>query len=674
MTHWNDIVPNRLFGLLPTLGKLEVKLTSHEILDPGQRPRFGVDSEQIIELLQGAGIYKDRWQSLRELLQNAVDATLMRIWLTHHEDPDSGDRGLEWGNPLSTDIREIFVRYPIKVSLAKAEGSASDRVEWRLDIRDKGIGISKRDLAFMKSVGASAKNVERRTIIARMPDWMRPSGAFGIGLQSAFLLCPEIIFDSKSLLSGDSLRVEMKSPIGEQRGLIYIQKCKHSPGRDSGTLLTMKIATKAIPKSISWNYESSTFAEKVLADFDPIRMAEVPYEAATIVDEILKFSILSPLPIHLNFNGQSMDTQDSNVVAGGIKPYFCFETGIMLNHVQFSNTNGLGSSVAFRGQRIKEYHPRIPFVHFGADILSQLAPDTLTINRNDIKDAALHKINKLLIDTIVSYLSRPDLSLTSAEIPAAAAFLYVHEKETAQPDLLNEWVNLVPEELGCSIADLCLRDKFELYVRSSRRTEDEALPKNSLCIQSTNVFVSPYLELLYTKWHRQNGYVQQKAYGDESILCFSMTDSAPFDDEFLRKALEQATMRIHLPRGRRSMPSWGEFERLSADVSKLPWCSSLSDSHFYRDHFILPFFFENKKDKVTTEGLDELCEWTIKNTRHVGITKTEIRELYDKFINWVDNQLLANNPTWRFKRGLDQSSNAADSRRQEILFRKFELK
>jgi predicted DNA-binding protein len=122
------------------------------------------------------------------------------------------------------------------------------------------------------------------------------------------------------------------------------------------------------------------------------------------------------------------------------------------------------------------------------------------------------------------------------------------------------------------------------------------------------------------------------------------------------------------------MPSWGEFERLSADVSKLPWCSSLSDSHFYRDHFILPFFFENKKDKVTTEGLDELCEWTIKNTRHVGITKTEIRELYDKFINWVDNQLLANNPTWRFKRGLDQSSNAADSRRQEILFRKFELK
>lgn len=81
MSHWKDIVPNREFGLLPTLGNLEVNLAPpREILDPGLRPRFGVDPQQTIELLQGAGLYSNRWQGLRELLQNAVDATLMRIW------------------------------------------------------------------------------------------------------------------------------------------------------------------------------------------------------------------------------------------------------------------------------------------------------------------------------------------------------------------------------------------------------------------------------------------------------------------------------------------------------------------------------------------------------------------------------------------------------------------
>jgi len=135
MTRWNDIVPNRLFGLLPTLGRLEVNLVSYEILNPGQRPRFEVDPQQTIELLQGAGIYRNRWQSLRELLQNAVDATLMRIWLTHAENPDAGDTEVEWENPLSTGVRKIFARYPVEVTLAKSEEEKSDHVNWQLDIR-----------------------------------------------------------------------------------------------------------------------------------------------------------------------------------------------------------------------------------------------------------------------------------------------------------------------------------------------------------------------------------------------------------------------------------------------------------------------------------------------------------------------------------------------------------
>ncbi|MFU0488455.1 hypothetical protein ACMZ41_18645, partial [Acinetobacter baumannii] len=44
----------------------------------------------------------------------------------------------------------------------------------------------------MQKVAGSSRNIERQKIINRMPIWMRPSGQFGIGLHSAFLLLKDI--------------------------------------------------------------------------------------------------------------------------------------------------------------------------------------------------------------------------------------------------------------------------------------------------------------------------------------------------------------------------------------------------------------------------------------------------------------------------------------------------
>ena len=306
MTHWNDIAPNRLFGLFPTIGKLEVSLAPpDEILDPGQRPRFGVDPQKTLELFQGAGLYRDRWQSLRELLQNAVDATLIRIWLTHAENPDSKDIDSDWLNPLSDDIKRIFSQYPIDVQLQQLEENKPGYTHWQLKIKDKGIGISKKDLTFLKSVGASSFNIEREMIISRMPKWMRPSGAFGIGLQSAFLVSPEIQFITTSLLNRDSLKITMTSPVGKRNGIIYIQRNTQPPGQECGTQLSFIIESKAIPERISLR-SGDNFASEVLAGFDPIRMGDIPYKAAKIVDEIIGFSNLSPLPINLSFKGTTI--------------------------------------------------------------------------------------------------------------------------------------------------------------------------------------------------------------------------------------------------------------------------------------------------------------------------------------------------------------------------------
>lgn len=49
-------------------------------------------------------------------------------------------------------------------------------------IIDQGIGMSMVDLGYMQTMAGSSKNIHKKKIINEMPQWMRPSGEFGIGL------------------------------------------------------------------------------------------------------------------------------------------------------------------------------------------------------------------------------------------------------------------------------------------------------------------------------------------------------------------------------------------------------------------------------------------------------------------------------------------------------------
>ncbi len=117
MSHWSDIVPRRELGLLPTLGKLKVTSKNQKILRPGQRPQFSIDGENAVKLLQGSNLYSDRFACINELVQNAIDSTLIRIWLT-----DGQRLPEEWQNPLNPIPQKI---------LHQQENSISGRYQTR---------------------------------------------------------------------------------------------------------------------------------------------------------------------------------------------------------------------------------------------------------------------------------------------------------------------------------------------------------------------------------------------------------------------------------------------------------------------------------------------------------------------------------------------------------------
>lgn len=94
---------------------------------------------------------------------------------------------------------------------------------WELSINDTGVGISLHDLNYMKNMAGSNKNEIKKKIIKEMPNWMSPSGEFGIGLHSAFLLLKnlpdidnKISFYTNSYISNEMLSIDMYSPLGEK--------------------------------------------------------------------------------------------------------------------------------------------------------------------------------------------------------------------------------------------------------------------------------------------------------------------------------------------------------------------------------------------------------------------------------------------------------------------------
>ena len=234
MSQWNLIVPDLKFGSLPTIEQLDVKMEvkyengvkKEKLLLNNKPMKFKLDEKNAMELLQGANLYSDEYSIYRELIQNSIDATMLRIWL--EEDQEK----LKELHPYHEDFLKILEKYPLRLEINKVKNieGTLDSI-WEFQIIDQGIGMSMIDLGYMQTMAGSNRNTHKKKIISEMPQWMRPSGEFGIGLHSAFLLTKDlpvdmqsIRFDTYSYFSHDSLDIEMSSPLGGKQGYCFITK------------------------------------------------------------------------------------------------------------------------------------------------------------------------------------------------------------------------------------------------------------------------------------------------------------------------------------------------------------------------------------------------------------------------------------------------------------------
>ena len=273
---WSNIAPSDLGGSSPTIpkGKIKVYYNNKEIEDQMLNLRFEVSNQKIFEILEGSSIYeKAELTFIRELVQNAIDASKIQLWKeiekgtfdfafrSHFKIDDLDHNSIINRIKFPSDIPDfLYDSFEVKLSIHWKDENQKVLI---IKVTDQGTGISDSDLLRMTNkVGESRKkNKEYIKLLERIPFWLKPTGAFGIGLQSVFIIT-------------DTFRVETKTDSEPSKEIIFrsAKKGKYSslgnkkPDMQRGTSVMVEIPRDRFPEilggSFSWeiimNYDYFT--------------------------------------------------------------------------------------------------------------------------------------------------------------------------------------------------------------------------------------------------------------------------------------------------------------------------------------------------------------------------------------------------------------------------------
>lgn len=396
---WNTIVPDDISCYLPTISHLDIEIEGYDNLSIIEMPRFTIDVNKALELLQGKNFYKDPFDSIRELLQNAVDSTLLKLYELYKDSEVIR-------NGIGKSFLDVAKQFPIYVEVRRdAKGII------QVSISDKGLGISKQQLKFLSNTGSSSKNVLKQDIIRNMPMWMRPSGVFGIGFQSIFLLTDRVDIETKDFFTDECISIEMYNPRSKMKGDIYIKPCSHM--YESGFKLHFSLKEECNRQKKT---ESNDF-------FDEIHEED---NVVSICEKVKQYAELSFFPIYCN---EEYIERESNL-------YFDQETGIEL---KFSDANETLEQKFYFKNALVDPLPNVPFFSMVANFHSCNSVDYLTLDRCAFKDNMQSEAQILLYQAIDNYLhSASYLPVYNKGVNSFVLFMRLI-RNTSIPVLEKDW-------------------------------------------------------------------------------------------------------------------------------------------------------------------------------------------------------------------------------------------
>lgn len=209
---WPEIVPEELSAngrngfRLPSAKQINIKLKYQGKENPNpdlMNLRFDISSKKTFEMLKGGAIYQNPGRVfLREIVQNALDATKLQIWQDMDIHLPFDLKAPERHIGSREDIRffgdipaSVYNKYPVSLNVDYNKEDQSITIT----CEDCGTGISDESLIRMTSqVGASRKaDKDYEKTIKAMPYFLQPTAAFGLGLQTVFYVTDEFIVETR---------------------------------------------------------------------------------------------------------------------------------------------------------------------------------------------------------------------------------------------------------------------------------------------------------------------------------------------------------------------------------------------------------------------------------------------------------------------------------------------
>jgi hypothetical protein len=255
-SHWADIAPGQ-FGGAPSVGRIEATLRGFERIASSSYPDFEVDSAFFLKLARTSNLYgHPHMTALSELIANAIDATLIRLWSAATPATRATRTFEEW--------RIAASEFPVRVEATRVGGSPTNEALelWSLRVIDSGIGIGYNDLPFLKTIGSSSRNGTRQSIVRGMPEYLRPTGSFGIGLQSAFLVTDELQMQTVHAPTNQARQITLRQilpaaplgPTGGRSGIFVRLETEglRSPGTTISLVTSMVAGFDRHPDDAPW--------------------------------------------------------------------------------------------------------------------------------------------------------------------------------------------------------------------------------------------------------------------------------------------------------------------------------------------------------------------------------------------------------------------------------------
>lgn len=415
--HWSDIMPSEGEPTtLPSLGDIKVEIEGYEPIDGKNITRFEMDTGRAMELLQGTDIYQKKTEFMRELLQNATDAIYIRMFKEHEcankmlsDDSDGLRQFIK-----ECQNRKIAVRIEkIDTASVSKDSDGEEANRYAITITDDGVGISMETLKYMINTGSGSQNAEKKALVERMPKFMRPSGCFGIGFQSVFMVTGKVTIRTRNIDSGQAIDIEMYDPKGPRKGGVYVKL--NPKNKFFGTTITFEVESKIIEKE----YKDDDFIDEELPGRDEIGSIKVQVEA---------FRENSWIPISLNWEAEEEQQENQKFL------WYSSETGLQL--IDFSR--GTDAGVSFRNQ--SRNYIGIPFIGVEVNLLDGQASQYLKLDREDLKYGAREEIRQKILNTLYEYFTTQE---QSEGFPREIASMYYHTlgqcRRQPKPSYADAW-------------------------------------------------------------------------------------------------------------------------------------------------------------------------------------------------------------------------------------------